>query len=355
MGAMRKKILLLTAGVALAAFAAGAAAGILWQRRQVSSDLAAFRPDQTTGYAIRQGGYRFINPLLECEISSNPLLQREITPFRQKVELLVGDIISRGLAREVSVYWRDLNNGPWFGINENEGFAPASLLKVPVMIAALKKAEDDPAFLSRRILHTGARDMNDVEFFKGSQSLEKGKIYTVEDLIRRAIVYSDNNASLLLISAMEDAYMDRTFLDLGLPLENVKGTGNEGFISIKQYGSFFRVLFNASYLGKDLSERALSWLSQVEFKKGLSGGTPPGVPLAHKFGERAWEGEDTFRQLHDCGIVYYPNRPYLLGVMTRGGTPEGLAETIRQVSRLVWEEIDRQTRQHKAQEEAARP
>ena len=48
------------------------------------------------------------------------------------------------------------------------------------------------------------------------------------------------------------------------------------------------------------------------------------------------------RQLHDCGIVYYSNHPYLLCVMTKDKTIENLADAIKDISHLVYEEINKQ-------------
>ena len=43
--------------------------------------------------------------------------------------------IDAGRIRDVSVYYRDLLDGPWFGINESVEYNPASMMKVPVMVA----------------------------------------------------------------------------------------------------------------------------------------------------------------------------------------------------------------------------
>ena len=80
-------------------------------------------------------------------------------------------------------------------------------------------------------------------------------------------------------------------------------------------------------------------LASADFKRGLVAGVPEDIKVAHKFGERETsEG----KQLHDCGIVYYPNRPYLLCVMTEGADLENLISVVGGVSRLVFDEIDNQ-------------
>jgi hypothetical protein len=47
-------------------------------------------------------------------------------------------------------------------------------------------------------------------------------------------------------------------------------------------------------------------------------------------------------QLHDCGIVYYPHKPYLLCVMTRGKSSDDNSKMIAEISKLVYREVDTQ-------------
>ena len=51
-------------------------------------------------------------------------------------------------------------------------------------------------------------------------------------------------------------------------------------------------------------------------------------------------------QLHDCGIVYYPQHPDLLCVMTKGPDFERLDDIIRGVSQISFAEIDAQHHKH---------
>jgi hypothetical protein len=110
-------------------------------------------------------------------------------------------------------------------------------------------------------------------------------------------------------------------------------------MSVKDYASFFRILYNASYLSKDSSQKALSLLSEVDFTDGLRGGVPKDVPVANKFGERQ---VGTTQQLHDCGIVYLTDHPYLLCIMSRGSDFDELASSIKTVSHLVYIEMSKQ-------------
>jgi hypothetical protein len=92
-----------------------------------------------------------------------------------------------------------------------------------------------------------------------------------------------------------------------------------------------------------MSEKALDSLSKTDFQSGLVKGVPQAVTVAHKFGEHSDETTQN-KQLHDCGIVYYPKHPYLLCVMSKGKNFEYLDNAIAAISQIVYEQVDMQHR-----------
>ena len=207
----------------------------------------------------------------------------------------------------------------------------------------LKLAEDRPELLETKLVFNVVGPMpTPVQVFAPKENLVEGEPYSVYELLRRMIVYSDNRATEVLLnylgqvlSKSGEGYIRETVYNLGVV--SVNGS-NEEFVTVKSYASIFVQLYHASYLNKEMSEKALELLAQSEFKPGLRGGLPEGIALAHKFGERTYPGTHE-RQLHDCGIIYYPDNPYLLCVMTRGNDFDKLAEIIQAISRMVYEEV----------------
>lgn len=314
---------------ALACLVAGAVGGYLFH------DL---RTPQVLAHAteLREGGYRFVNPLLECDAGGEVVQSEELVPFRARVEAHLATLRYPGV-ENVSVYFRELNDGLWFGVGDAERFAPASLRKIPMMIALLKQAEHAPELLLRRVRFELQTDHTAQQAIKPSVQLERGQEYTIAELIRRMIVYSDNNAFMLLSREVDPAELDRTYARLDA--RGAAGARPRDFMTVDTFASFLRVLYNASYLGKQLSEWALATLAQSEFRGGLVEGVPPGVPVAHKFGEAREDAAGTRVQLHDCGIVYAPEHPYILCVMTRGASFEYLDDAIASTSRVVFQAV----------------
>ncbi|MSM40533.1 MAG: hypothetical protein GJT30_13035 [Geobacter sp.] len=312
-------------------FVAGGAAGF-FLARSLGSEAASHRH-----HTLRQAGYRYTNPLLECEIAQEYIQSGPLGSMKQKVAALIREKVAAGDVQDVAVYFRDLHDGPWFGINEQAEFSPASLMKIPVMIGYLKMAETDPGLLHRRFTFDGGEDWTAMQNIKPSVTIERGKSYTVDDLLFRMMAYSDNNAWHLLFENIDYHYLDRILSEVGVSYDPDK---EEDLMTVKSYSSLLRVLYNASYLSKPLSEKALELLAHVEFKDGIVAGIPAGVPVVSKYGERTLGSGNEVKQLHEFGIVYYPNNHYLLGIMTRGNDFARLAGVLSDISRLIYAEVD---------------
>jgi beta-lactamase class A len=247
----------------------------LWSKpNDQSFDTTAFREGHNTA--------SFINPLLLCDASEKKEFA-EFAPIEQKITKLIDQKISEDAASRVSVYFRDLNEGRWVGINENETFSPASLLKVPIMISYFKLAESTPEILEKKILYKEAENLNAKEDMPPQQPIKSGTVYSVMDLIRAMIVDSDNNAAFVLFDILDRNSFREVGSDLGITIPEVAQSPEA--MSAKTYARFFRILYNSSYISRTMSEQALKLMSQATFTQGLAAGIPDTVPIAHKFGE----------------------------------------------------------------------
>lgn len=287
---------------------------------------------------------KFTNPLLLCDTAVPPQ-NKEFRDLKNKIQDMVDSYKGQGVLKRASVYYRDLDSGSWVGINEDDHYSPASLLKVPTMIALLKFAEQDPGFLKKEIWYDGSFDDNRAESIKPLKAIESGKAYTEEDLIARMVGYSDNNATRLLDQNINTSFQGQVYSDLGIDTPSLQGPID--FMSVKNYSYFFRILYNASYLNREMSEKALAFLSLPDFPQGIAAGLPQGVVAAQKFGERVVYSKNNpnpvTKELHDCGIVYYPEHPYLLCIMTEGNDLDKLAGFIKVVSSTVYREVEKRT------------
>lgn len=317
----------------LIAFGVGVGVGAVWIRK----------PE-----AVKQvsSKYELLNPNMENE-TEIVISKQEYVVLRQQ---LIDYIVTQsqvGKLRSAAVYFRDLHNGPTFGIEERSDFAPASLLKLPLLITYLGMAEDDPPILEKKLVFKQKVATTEIEgqFYTPKEIVEEDKPYSIDELLYRMAALSDNNAYDVLFTYLtqlpegQDQLLT-TFRELGIifPQSTLEDT-----ISVKGYASIFRLLYNGSYLSPEMSEKALEMLLESEFEQGLELGVPTGVKIAHKFGERSLKVENdnsVVRQLHDCGIVYFPDNPYVLCIMTRGEDFDKLSQVLGSISKMVWDEVD---------------
>jgi len=257
----------------------------------------------------------------------------------------------KGDVLEVAVYYRDLREGTSVGVNATSDFAPASLLKLPVVLAILSIAESDPDILKRVVVYDKLALDEEfdiptaINFDNTGNTLEDTKSYPVEDLLRATLVYSDNYAYFALLKFINYEYPGGT-QEVGRALQELgvidPRAPSEETVSVRNYSGIFRILYNAAFLDVDNSEKVLHWLVEATFKDGIVAGVPSSVPVATKFGERALDG--AVDQLHDCGVVYHPQSPYTLCVMTKGNDWASLKKTISEISALVYKEVDSRAR-----------
>ncbi len=294
--------------------------------------------------------YEFIEPLLECEDTSDTK-SRKYIPFEKELKQSILDYQTKNHPNtELSLYFRDLRNGPWFSINYQEWFYPASLLKMPTLIGYVRWAEIDPSILGKKIKVEKLTDY--VQNIQPEKSAEIGKEYSVEELLELMVLYSDNNASNSLLAHMPWEIESDVFSTLQVPSPRNE-TAETYKINVKEFASFFRILYNASYLTNAGSEAVLNLLSRVTFNKWITGKLPKDVKVAHKFWERIYtekdgSGNEVIKsQLHDCGIIYYTDNPYLLCMMTRGDSLDELSMMTQDISKMIYDTWDTTRKQAK--------
>lgn len=292
------------------------------------------------GNICLSNSFKFINKDLACE-DSFIVKKYGYSELKARLNDFIQEEVNKRELIHASIYFRDLISGPTLGLNEHTEFAPASLLKLPLMLTYLSLAEDNPKLLEKYLTFHKKKEFLLDQNIVPKNTIEENTPYTINELLRYAIVDSDNSAYFVLLQYLAQSYPNEsplldTFKDLGIidPADPFSET-----ITVKSYASIFVQLYNATFLReKESSEKALALLAHTDFEEGMVAGIPHTIKVAHKFGERVLQ--DGPKQLHDCGIVYYPGNPYLLCVMTRGNDFDKLPGFISAISKMVYEEFD---------------
>jgi beta-lactamase class A len=282
--------------------------------------------------------FEYLNPDTICE---PPTIKKTgYAETQNAITNYINQEISKGNITEAGLYFRDLEDGPVWGVNELAEFAPASLLKLPLALVYLSQAERDPQILQQKLSFPNNPAWGNIaQSYQPSESAQPNQSYTVEELLMYMLKYSDNNAygtlQIYLEETGREQLINQTFLELGIVAPD---DIYEEVVTVRRYASIFRALYNSSFINPELSEKVLAWLGESDFDRGLDANIPKEVKIANKFGERFLP--DGSKQLHDCGIIYYPDNPYLICIMTSGRDFDKLVEVISHISREIYDEVD---------------
>ncbi len=262
----------------------------------------------------------------ECEA-------QKMIPLKSQLQNIIDAEKTQGHLMDASVFIKDCNTNDWISINGTSNFYPGSLIKLPMMIAILKMAEANPSLLDKKVTYNSGAVFPIKQTF-GSKTVEPGHTYTVRELLKYMICYSDNGATQLLNPLIDADKMNELFKALGgsAPENNVNYF--KYTVNAPDFSNFMSLLYNAGYLDIALSEYASEMLAQSDFKEGIVKGLPAGTKIAHKFGEAGHPGE---HELHETAIVYLKNSAYLITVMTRGTDIKYLPNVIGSISKATYD------------------
>jgi beta-lactamase class A len=279
----------------------------------------------------RLNGYKFIHPLLYAEPKCE---SEELADCKNQINQIIENNKSIGKIISASVYLREFTEAQWISINPSELYSPGSLLKVPELMALYKMNEIQPGFLDKTIEYT---DVNKIKSdrvinFETNHHIKLGNKYTVRELIKFMIVYSDNDATMLLNALIDKSVFTKIFTDIGLKGPDYKSSDYK--MNVADYSIFLKELYNGSYLNFKNSEECLSLLSKTEFKDGMISGLPVNCIVSHKFGEGGSVSEPNFSE---AAIVYCGETPYIISIMTKGKDIKSLPAVSAEISRKVYQ------------------
>lgn len=281
-------------------------------------------------FKINQNNYKkVVNQYPYIDFSRNFSLQKDyitnIQPLREKLNELALNYPKEN----ISIYVEYLNTGANIAINQDTYIFPASLLKLPIALTVMKKVELGEWTLDNELVLF--EEDKDGKSGDESHLLSKdvtGSRYTIRDLLISSLRDSDNTAFNILYRNISDNELEKFIDSIGLD----KITNGDGKISSKEYSRILRSLYTASFLKRDNAQLILKWLDDSSFDSFLSSGLPKEISFSHKYGENLEQ-----RVFADSGIVYIPNRPYIISVMIKGDDKNDLVNEKTKAENLMKE------------------
>lgn len=255
-------------------------------------------------------GQSTIGPAMEPSMSPHP---RDV-----QWEAMTGQLarMAERYPGRVAIYLKDLKTGRTWTHHADDLFPAASLIKVPVMIAAFYKIRDGRLALDEKIAITRRNRVG------GSGSLKwrpDGTKLTIRELLVHMINESDNTATKMVLDHLGIGYVQQQFPRMGLLYTGIYEEGmsikggrvmHENYTTAREMASLMDKIYTGQAVDKVSSEVMLEILKKPKaVASRLAKGMPAGWDIAHKTG--------LLRQAcHDSAIFLTPNGDYAVTVLT---------------------------------------
>ena len=208
----------------------------------------------------------------------------------------------------------------------------ASLIKVPVMVAAYRMGERGVVDLD------SIYELREADRVGGSGSL-MGKPEGYEVSLRKLIWHmgneSDNTAFAAVVNMVGEEKLEEEFLRMGLVKVSIK----ENEITPKEVGELFEGLYNYRWLSQENSEEILDSMVDTWYEDRI----PAGINQSHEAGSRnqkvriAHKVGTEVGVVGDAGIVFSDRGDYLLVIMSEGVREVEAKVVVSEISKVVWE------------------
>jgi len=230
----------------------------------------------------------------------------------------------------------ETGTGKKIGINTDEVFESASLVKIPIMLEVYNRMRDGKITEDDLVM---LRDYHKVGGSGVLKNRKSGTKWKVSKLIELMIEESDNTATDMLIellgmkaiekSAKEHGMKDTTLRRKIYAFEEID-RGKDNLTTPQDMFLILKELYEGEKIESKYRAKMLNILKGQKRNDIIPRHLPKNVECAHKTGGLAGT-------LHDCGIVY-PARgnPYILVLMSKNVADEELAKDIfADISKMV--------------------
>lgn len=238
---------------------------------------------------------------------------------------------------QIGFSYEDINSGFHISYNENDSVFAASTTKGPVAMYVYKLADEGELNLDNNYLYTAEYQSSGTGILK-NQPLNT--YYSLRDLTKYSIIYSDNAAYIMLINIVDKDDVSNYFKEKGA--KNLFNSDNHywlyplfGEISAHDGNVYMKELYKYSLNNTENSNELVSYFKEASLNY-IQESTNKEV--AHKYG---WTDE----YIHDMALVFDEN-PYVITITSELGDDDWseifmhIASSIDQIHESYWNETN---------------
>ena len=230
----------------------------------------------------------------------------------------------------VGFYYKNLVTGETFGLNENELFESASVIKLPMYAVIMKLYHEGKLDLTDKLT---CRDREKkpscgaLQFFPGDFEVEIGTLCAL------MITLSDNTATNMFIRHFGIDFLNGQFREIGLSQSHIErflfdpeasAQGKENRVTPAEMGMLLERIYRHAYMSEAISVQMETILQKQQIKHKIRGYLPKSIVCMNKTGED--EGIT-----NDVGVVCAPEPFVVCYTFNQADVPEA-ERAIREIT-----------------------
>ncbi|OIK16326.1 hypothetical protein BIV60_04735 [Bacillus sp. MUM 116] len=222
----------------------------------------------------------------------------------------------------VTLQYQDLITGDSLQIRGKTSGRAASTIKLPLTLYIMEQASKGKINLNQKLTYQKSH------YYSGSGVIQYQKVgthYTIRDLVKKAIIYSDNIAFIMLKERVGQDNFIKYMKSLGGQYTYPNGQNLTSANDLSIYAKELYQFSNKSNYGKEL----VGYLKQTIYNTTIPRGIKA-VSVAHKVGMIPM-----YKVYNDVAIVY-DNQPFTLAIMTKNISYEKSQKVIADLAGIVY-------------------
>ncbi len=237
-----------------------------------------------------------------------------------------------GVSDNISLYFKDINQGKEVSIEPTRSWIPASTIKSYVVLEAFRQKSlgliDFNQTITIKAENVVPTELETDEFPR----LREGTKATIKQLVEAMIIQSDNTAYNTLLDILDRRNINLALKNIGIT-ETVIGEklnldeyqfqidlqvpGRQpNTTTVKDLATYFELLVNKKIVNAD---EILDIFKRQKLNNMIPAYLPQDTVIAHKTGDWA-------PIYNDAGIVFKPSEPFVLSIFTNSDNPNVVAQ-----------------------------
>ncbi|MFE8701769.1 serine hydrolase [Cytobacillus sp. FJAT-54145] len=225
----------------------------------------------------------------------------------------------------LSLYYENLVTGQSYSYQPTKVHSAASTIKLPLVLYIYELAANQKINLNQKLTYKSHH------YYGGSGVIQHDKVgtqYTIKDLVKKSVVYSDNIAFIMLREKVGKANFIKYTKSIGGG--NVY-PGGKNTTTAKDLSAYLKQLNHFAQKNPKLGNELISLLKNTVYTDTVASSVDPNQ-VAHKV------GYIPMNKIYNDAAIVFDHQPYILVIMTQGIPVRQDVKLISSLAEIVHQE-----------------